>query len=133
MFDRAASSMNGLNDGQKAHVKAQHLVFGMIRNPNDLVRVKARVQGMQYATGTTHTKVQLQVTVAIPGQRGYPVAEGQLHLVQGIGHPARTQGNVFVVSAVDITLYPTRHNFAFSVVTFCKNNQGRDQQLLVLH
>jgi hypothetical protein len=45
--------------GKKRHVKAQHLVFGMVGNPRNLIWVQARVDGVQHTSAATDAKVQL--------------------------------------------------------------------------
>ena len=48
MLDGAAACMHRLHQRQKAQVKTQHLVFGMVGNPGDLVGMQARVDGVQH-------------------------------------------------------------------------------------
>jgi len=79
--------------GKNAHVKAQHLVFGVVDDPDDLIRVQARVQSVQHTTRPAHPEVELQVAVAVPGQGGHTVAEGQVQTVQRIGDLAGTGGD----------------------------------------
>ena len=47
MLNGAAAVVDGFDDGQKRHVKTQHLVLGVVGNPDNLVRVQARVQRVQ--------------------------------------------------------------------------------------
>ena len=49
MLDGAAAAVDGFDDRQKRHVKTQHFVFGMVGDPDNLVRVQARVQRVQDA------------------------------------------------------------------------------------
>ena len=123
MPDGAALAVDSLHQRQKAHVKAQHLVFGVIGNPGNQIGVQARVDGVQHPAGATDAVVQLKVAVAVPGQCGDPVAELQPHGIQCIGHLACTTGSVFVGVAVNIALDTARDNFNVSVMAFCEINQ----------
>ena len=49
LFDGGALAVHRLHDGQEGHVKAQHLVFGVVGDPGHLVGVQARVDGVQHA------------------------------------------------------------------------------------
>ena len=60
----------------------------MIGNPDNLVRVQARIERMQHPTRTTHAEIQFQVTVTVPCECGHPVAEGQFQPIQGVGNLA---------------------------------------------
>ena len=85
MANGGAAAVNLFHQGQKTHVKAQHLVFCMVGNPDHLVRVQTRVDGVQHPARAAHAKVQLQVAVAVPGERGHAVAKAQAQLVQSMG------------------------------------------------
>ena len=59
MFDRGALAVHGLDDGQEGHVKADHLVFGMVGNPCNLFWVQTWVDGVEHAATAADAKVQL--------------------------------------------------------------------------
>ncbi len=84
MPDRRQLAVNRLDDGQEAHVETQDLILGVVGNPGDLLRMQAWVERMQHPPRTADTKVQLEVAVAVPGQRGNPVAERRASV--GPGH-----------------------------------------------
>ena len=86
MFDGGAARMHGLHQRQEAQVKTQHLVFCVVGDPGNLVRVQARVDGMQDPARATHAVIDFKVAIAVPGQRGNPVAKRQLQPIQRIGH-----------------------------------------------
>ena len=92
MLDGGAAAVHGLHQWQKAQVKTQHLVFGVVGYPGNLVRVQARVDGVEHAARTTHTVVQLEMAVAVPGERGYAVAKCELQAIQRICNLARAHG-----------------------------------------
>ena len=88
MFDCVALAVHGLNDGKEAHVKAQHLVFGMVGNPRDLVWVQTRIDGVQHAAAAADAKVQLKVAIPVPCQGSHAVAEPQLESIKRMGNLA---------------------------------------------
>jgi len=133
LLDGRALGMHGLHQGQKVQVKAQHLVFGVVGDPGDLLGVQARVDGVQHAARAAHTEVHLHVAVAVPGQRGHAVAELQAQPVERIGQAACALAQVLVGVAVDVALHAPRDDFGVAMVAFCELDQRRDQQGLALH
>jgi hypothetical protein len=125
--------MHRLHQRQEGEVEAQDLVFGMVGDPGDLVGVQARVDGVQHAAAAAHAVVQLQVPVAVPGQRGNAVAEEQLLPVQRIGHLPGTRCDSAPRGAVDIAFDAARDDLAVAVVALDELDQRRDQKRLVLH
>jgi hypothetical protein len=133
VLDRAAVRPHGLHDRQERHVEAQHLVFGMVGDPGNLVGREPRVDRVDHAATAGDAEVQLEVAIAVPRERGHPVAEAQLQRIERSGHlpgPARRVG---VAVAVDVALDAARHDRRVPVVPFGELEQPRDQQRLLLH
>ena len=82
---RCASLMNLFGNRQEGHVKAHHLVFGMVGDPHNLIRMQAGVEGMNHTPTAAHPEIQLQMTVAVPSQGCDSGALANLPLVQSIG------------------------------------------------
>ena len=133
VFDAGAAAVHGFDDGQEAHVKTQHRVFGVVGDPDDLVWVQARVQRVQHFARAAHAKVQLHVSVTVPRQRGHAVAEVELQAIEGVGHLAAALGHLFVGVTVNIAFDAARNDFSVTVVALCEFDQRRDQQVLALH
>ena len=123
MLHRGATAEYGFDDGQEGHVKAHHLVFGMVGNPDNLVRVQTRVERVQNPTGTAHTKIQLQMAVAIPGQCSHAVTECDFHLIQRIGHLAGPRAHILIGIAVQITFDAPGNHLSLAVVAFREYEQ----------
>ena len=115
--------MQCLHQRQKRHVKAQHLVFGVVGDPCQLLGVQARVHGVQHAARATHTKVQLQMAVTVPGQGGDACALRHLLGIECVGHLTRAAGHIGPGVTVDVALHAARNNFTVAVVFFCKLDQ----------
>ena len=47
-FHRGAACVHRLHQRQEGDVKAHHLVFGMVDDPGDLIRMQSRVDGVQH-------------------------------------------------------------------------------------
>lgn len=73
--------------------------------------------------GAADAEVQLQVAVAVPGQRGHAVTEAQVQRIQRIGHLARTRSDLAPVASVDVALDPAGNDFAAGVVTLGVHDQ----------
>jgi len=116
--------MNGLNDGQERHVKAQDLVFGMVCNPSDLIGVQAGVDGVQHMPTATHPEIKLQVPMTIPGQGRDTVTEGQGFFAQRVGHLSGSAGYRGPVAAMNITLNAARNDFSVPMLFSGEFNQG---------
>ena len=113
--------------------KGQHLVLGVVDDPGDLVGVQARVDGVQHAARARDAVEELQVAVAIPGQRGHPLGECQLIGVERVGHAARAPCDVDPSAAVDIALNAARDDFGFTMVALSKVDQIGNQKRTNLH
>jgi hypothetical protein len=125
--------MDFLNDRQKSHVKAQHVVFCVVDDPSDLFRVQTGVQGVQHPATAAHTKVNFQMPVTIPRQSGNARAMADFPIINGVGHLAGTLGDVGPVAAVDVSFDPTRNDLCVSMVFFSKFDQRGNRQVLTLH
>jgi hypothetical protein len=110
---------------QKGQIEEQDLVFGVVGDPDHLVRMQARVQRVQHGTRTGHRVVQLHVAVAIPCQRSDAVSELDTAHGQGIGHAAGALGQLAVALAVHVAFNPTRDHLLSAVVALSVHQQVR--------
>ena len=133
LLDRGAQAVHGLHQGQKAQVKAQHLVFGVIHNPGHLLKVQARVDGVQHPARAAHAVIHLQVAVTVPGNAGHPGTLGQAQGIQRLRQLLGALAHCGPGGAVNIALHPARDHFGRAVVVGRKFDHGRNQQRLVLH
>ena len=107
MLHGGAQGVDVLEDGQKRHVKTQHMVFGMVDDPSNLLGVQTRVQGVQDTATAADTKINFQMPVAVPSQRGNPRTLRHLPSIDGMGDLAGAFGDRGPVAAVDVTLDAT--------------------------
>ena len=124
MLDRGALGMDFFDDGQKGHVKAHDLVLGVVGDPSNLIRVQARIDGVQHPARATDAEIQLEVAITVPGQGGHTVAKGQAQTIQSIGHLARALGDAGPMGAVHIAFHPLGHHLDIAMVLFGEINHG---------
>ena len=133
LLDRGALAVYGLHQGQKAQVKAQHLVLGVIHDPGHLLKVQARVDGVQHPARAAHAVIHLQVAVTVPSNAGHPGTLGQAQGIQRLRQLLGALAHCGPGGAVNIALHPARDHFGRAVVVGRKFDHGRNQQRLVLH
>ncbi len=122
-----------LHQRQERQVKAQRLVLGVVDDPGQLLGVQARVERVQHAPAAADAKIQLQMAVAVPGQRGQPLAPAQAQVVDGVGHLARATRNLRPGAAMNVAFDPARNDLAAGVVALGVRDERRNQQGLWLH
>jgi hypothetical protein len=88
----------------------------MVGDPGDLVGRQARIDGVHHAAAAGDAEIELEMAVAVPGQRGHAVAERQAQAVQGIGDLARARGGVGVGVAVHVAFDAARDDLGVAVV-----------------
>jgi hypothetical protein len=124
---------HGLDQRQEGHVEEQHLVFGVVGDVGDLVRVQARVHGVQHRARAADREVQLHVAVAVPGQRGDAVAGLDASAASALATRRERAGHLLVGGAVDVAFDAPRHDLAVGVVPFGVDDEGGNQQRLLHH
>ena len=122
-----------LDQRQEGQVEEQRLVFGVVGDVDDLVRVQARVERVQHRARARHRVVELHVAMAVPGQRRDAVAALDAEAGKGVRHPARARRQLAVGRAVDVALDPARHHLLLAVVALGVDQQRRDQQRQLHH
>ena len=116
VLDGFGAPGHGLDQRQESHVEEQHLVFGVVGDVDDLVRVQPRVQSVQHDARAADAEVQLHVAVAVPGQCGHAFTLLNTQRGQRVGHAARAPGDFLVGGAVDVAFHAPRDHFLLGVV-----------------
>jgi hypothetical protein len=129
---RAGARQRGDNR-QEGQVEEQHLVVGVVDDVGDLFRVQAGIDRVQHGAGARDAVIQFEVPVAVPGQRGHPVAHGDAQAVQRIGQLARAGGRIAPGVAVQVALDAARDDFAIAVVARGEFDDAGDQQRCIHH
>ena len=101
---------DGLDDWQKTKIKAEHLVFGMINNPGNLLRMQAWVDGMNHRALATHGVVNLHMAIAIPGQGADAFAHINTARLERTGELPHTRLGVTVGITMNIAFKATRYD-----------------------
>ncbi|MCY1355492.1 hypothetical protein D9M69_419130 [compost metagenome] len=105
----------------------------MISDVGHLIFMQARVDGVHDGTHPADAVVQLQVTIAVPGQRTDPVGGLDTQAGQRAGHLARATVAVPEGVAMDIALHPAGHDLRIAVMALGVLYERGNQQLLVHH
>ena len=95
--------------------------------------MQARVDGVDDAAGAAHAVVQLEVAVAVPGQRAHAGIGSQAHTIERMGQLAGAARCIGPGVAVNVPFHTARHDLGIAMVGGCKFDQRRLQQRLVLH
>ncbi|MNF61200.1 hypothetical protein D3C84_428360 [compost metagenome] len=82
---------------------------------------------MHNGTHAGHAVVQLQVTIAIPGQRADPVGGLDAQAGQCTGHLARATVAVTESVAMDIALHPPGHDLRIAMMAIGVLNERGNQ------
>ncbi len=78
-----------LQQGQEHVIDNQEAVPGVVGDVSDFIRVQAKVQGMEHASGGRNAEISLQMDIMIPHQGSDPVAPLEPGLLQGLGQGTR--------------------------------------------
>ena len=117
-----------LHQRQEAEVEAQHLVFRVVDDPGDLVGEEPRVDGVAHQLRARGAVVDLEVPVAVPGQRADPVAGLAAEPGQRLRQLAGAQLCIGVGVAVDVALDPLGDDLGVAAVARRMRQQRRDHQ-----
>jgi len=125
--------MDRLHQRQEAQVEAQHLVFGVVGDPCDLVWRQTRVDRVHHAAAAGNPEVQLEVAVAVPRQRAHAFAVAHAQGRERVGEPPRARVRVAVRVAVDGTFRRPRDDLGVAVAPVGVPQDRRDHQRPVHH
>jgi hypothetical protein len=72
--DRLDARRDRLDHRQEGEVEEQHAILGVVGDVDDLVGMQARVERVQHRAQSRDRVVELEVAVAVPGERRDAVA-----------------------------------------------------------
>ena len=132
-LDRFYARRDRFNQRQKGQIEKQDLVFGVIGDPDHLIRMQPRIHRVQNAAGPRDRVVQLHMSVAVPRQRSDAIALLDTTRRQRIGHAARSLRKLSISRAMSIAFHAARDDFLLTVMAFSVGEQRRYQQWLLHH
>jgi hypothetical protein len=132
-LDRLDPMSDRLDQRKEGQVEEQRLVFGVVGDVDDLIRVQARVERVKDRAGPGHRVVELHVAMAVPRQRRDTVAALDAETGERVGHPARACRQFAIGRAMDVALDPSRHDLLLAMVALGVDQQRRDQQRQLHH
>src|SRR4051794_10389305 len=122
-----------LDQGYEDGIEENIAVFSMVDDVQDLLREQARIDRMQDAAGARYTVVKLEMTEAVPGERGDRLAECHAQRIQGPGQPFRAFGHGGVGRAVYHAVRIARDDLPLAMLRCSVIHQRGNQQRMVLH
>ncbi len=122
-----------LDDWHEAGVGEEHAVFGMADDVDDVGGRKAGVDGVADRADAGDGVVELEVAVAVHGQRADAVAEFDAHLPQQAGKPAAAALDIRVGRAHDPAVVAAGDHLGVGVVPRGMGDQRRNHQFPSLH
>ena len=100
----------------------------MVEDVHDLVGMQAGIDGVQHRSGAGHGVIELEVAVAVPGDRADPLARRDAETGERLRHAPGARGQVPERRAVNTTLDAPGDNLLFTVMPLGMHEQGRNQQ-----
>ena len=89
-----------LDQRHENRIEEDVAIFGMVDDVLDLLRKQARIDGVQDAAAAGHAVVQLEMAIAVPGQRGDALAMTDAQRFKRVGDPLRPRRDIAIVGAV---------------------------------
>ena len=74
VLDRRALRSDRAHDRQERQIEADDSIFRVVDDPGDLIGRQPRIDGVQHASTAANPVVQLEMSIAVPGQSRYPLA-----------------------------------------------------------
>ena len=133
VLDRLQAGGDLFHQWHESQVDEQDLVLGMVGDVDHLLREEARVDRVDHRAGAGHRVIDLEMPVAVPGQRGDAVLHADPELGQGLGQAPGPRMGIPVGIAVEIALHPLGHDFRVAVVPVGVADEVADQQRHVHH
>jgi hypothetical protein len=74
VLDRRALRSDRAHDRQERQIEADDSIFRIVDDPGDLIGRQPRIDGVQHASTAANPVVQLEMSIAVPGQSRHPLA-----------------------------------------------------------
>jgi hypothetical protein len=105
-----------LDQLDECQVDEQHLVFGIVHDPGDLVGKQARIERMVDRSNPKDPVPGFQMPPGVPGHGGDPVADTATVTFQALCQLQRAGADFGVVRAVKRPFDRTRYDFSLAVI-----------------
>jgi len=115
-FEAGDLGGNHLDQLDEGEIDEQHLVFGIVHDPGDLVGKQPGVECVVDCSDTQNAVPGLKVAPCVPGHRGDAIADPAAIPVQSLGELERAFANPCVVGSVERAFDRSRHDLSFSVI-----------------
>ena len=132
-LDGLESGGDLLDQRQEGRIEEQRRVLGVVGDVGDLLGEQPRVDGVADGADAGDGVVELEVAVAVPGQRRDPVAGLDAEPDQRVRQPADALARLGVAVAMEAAFDGLGHHLHVGIDVGRKVDHARDQQRPVHH
>ncbi len=101
---------------RREHRVEEHIgVLGVMHDVLELIRKEPRIDGVQHPSGAGHAVVELEMPVAVPGERRDAIAGARAERIERIGDPLRPGGDLGESRAMEGPFRIARNDFPSAV------------------
>ena len=112
-----------LDQRREREIEEHHAIFRVVHDVDELVVEEPRVDGMDDRSAPRHGIVKLEVAIAIPGERGYPVFRFDTQSGERACQAPCTQVRVAIGIAMNRPFEGSRYDFAVAMAAIRVTNQ----------
>ena len=132
-FDGLERGFELFDQRQEGCVEEQRRVLGMVGDVSDLLGEQPGIDGVADGADAGDGVVELEVAVAVPGQRGHPVSRLDAEPDQRIGEPADALAGSAVAVAVEAAFHGLRNDLDVGIDLGCIVDHAGNQQRPIHH
>jgi len=114
----------GLQNRHEVQVGKQHAIVCVFNDVANLILKQTRVDGVAHQARARYAVIQLQVTIAVPGQGSDAVAMLQTHFFQRIGQLLAALGQIGIGVPVNVAFNGLRDDLSVCVIVRCVTQYG---------
>ena len=115
-FEAGDLGGNHLQQLDEGEIDEEHLVFGVVHDPGDLVGKQPGIERVVDRPDTQNAVPGLEMTPCVPGHRGDTIAHPAAIPVEALSKLERASANLCIVGSVERTFDRSRHDLPLSVV-----------------
>ena len=108
---------DGLDDRRKARIEDDGLVFGVVDDVDELLRMQSRIAGVHHHAAARYRVIGLEVAVVVPGDRGDRAAGCEAQAGQCIGEFSGAHRAFTSRVAKERAVGLTRNNFCIAILS----------------
>ena len=132
-LDGLEGGLELLDQRQEGQVEEQRRVLGVIGDVGDLLGEQPRIDGVADGADAGDGVVQLEMSIAVPGQRRHPVTRLDAEADQRVGELADALARLRIAVAVDTAFHRVRDDLDVGIDLGCIVDHAGYQQRPIHH